>query len=257
MTLELHVIDYGAFMICLEGCATININFKSYAVKKGDAACFFPAEAVKWEETSSNFRGIMLRYDAEILREASMNMEQAVYHFMREDRVITKQALQKEVMQSMFRKLSFYFRQPDCLCVDAIVVLELKSFFIGLNDFLQRQQIMPHSSQTTNANTHFYKFMQLLESDYRKSHDVQYYADRLCITRKYLNMVSKKCTGLSPKHLIDEYLMLQIKLTLQNTHKSIKEIAVDFHFDDVSFFVRYFKAHAGMPPLQYRRSNMR
>lgn len=253
---NLHVINHGALMLCLEGKTGFSVNFNNYLAEKDYVMVFFPGETITWNNMSEDFRGIILRYDESILREASMQVEFVVYSFIRNDRLFHNKLLVNHIIKSMFNMLVFYFSQQSMEYIDTIVTLELKSFFIGTYDFLLQnpdRQKLPQKS--LRSNELFSHFMELLEHNYKKSHDVQYYADELCITRKYLSNISKKRTGKAPKKLIDEYVILQLKLTLHNTNKSIKEIASDFHFGDISFFVRYFKLHCGMPPLKFRQKN--
>ena len=56
----------------------------------------------------------------------------------------------------------------------------------------------------------------------------------------------------SAKEIIDENLILELKMALQSTGMSLKEIADKYHFPDQSFFGRYFKKHTGMSPKEYR-----
>ena len=57
---------------------------------------------------------------------------------------------------------------------------------------------------------------------------------------------------ISAKEIIDEFLTLEIKVALQSTNLSLKEIADRYNFPDQSFFGRYFKKHTGMSPKEYR-----
>ena len=93
--------------------------------------------------------------------------------------------------------------------------------------------------------------MDLLENDFRKSHEVNYYAERMCITRKYLGIIVKGKTGLSPKQIIDEYLMLRLKLTMRTSKASLKQIANEYNFPDQAALSRYFKTHTGITPQQF------
>ena len=56
----------------------------------------------------------------------------------------------------------------------------------------------------------------------------------------------------SAKEIIDENLILELKMALQSTGMSLKEIADKYRFPDQSFFGRYFKKHTGMSPKEYR-----
>jgi membrane fusion protein, multidrug efflux system len=72
------------------------------------------------------------------------------------------------------------------------------------------------------------------------------------ISSKYLTNIVNQVTGHTPKTIIDQYVILQLKMHLKRTTQSIKEMAWEFHFADVSFFCRYFKKHTGLTPQQIR-----
>ena len=99
--------------------------------------------------------------------------------------------------------------------------------------------------------------MRELEHRYRESRDVSYYAELLHISPKYLNMVTQRMTSHTIKTIINQYVVLQIKQSLTTEEKSIKQIAWDYHFSDLSFFCRYFKQHTGMTPQQFRKRELR
>jgi len=98
----------------------------------------------------------------------------------------------------------------------------------------------------------FNRFMKLMERDYKKSRDVNYYAEQMNITSKYLSNIVRQVTGHTPKIIIDQYVVLQLKMQLKRSAQSIKEMAWEYHFADASFFCRYFKKHTGMTPQQVR-----
>ena len=98
----------------------------------------------------------------------------------------------------------------------------------------------------------FNRFMMLMERDYKKSRDVNYYAEQMNITSKYLSNIVRQVTGHTPKIIIDQYVVLQLKMQLKRSAQSIKEMAWEYHFADASFFCRYFKKHTGMTPQQVR-----
>lgn len=94
--------------------------------------------------------------------------------------------------------------------------------------------------------------MMLLERDYKISRDVSYYAEQMNISSKYLTNIVNQVTGHPPKTIIEQYVILQLKLHLKRSTQSIKVMAWEFHFADVSFFCRYFKKHTGLTPQQIR-----
>jgi len=94
--------------------------------------------------------------------------------------------------------------------------------------------------------------MELLTTEYRQGHEVNYYADRMNISRKYLGIVVRGRMDMPPKRIIDGYIILQLKLALRTSRRSLKQLAHDFSFSDQSALTRYFRDHTGTTPQQYR-----
>ena len=64
--------------------------------------------------------------------------------------------------------------------------------------------------------------------------------------------IVRQVTHHTPKSIIDQYVILQLKMQLKRSSQSIKEVAWEYHFADTSFFCRYFKKHTGITPQQIR-----
>lgn len=250
---EVHAIDHGAILYSQAGTARVRINFDVWELRGQDVLIFFPGDMVKWEVMDEEFAADIIRYSSNILRAASLNIEHAVYDQLRADRRCGYRELIDVVVNSMFRIFNFYFTQEHYQLTDRIVTLHLQAFFLGFYDYLQahpRQYNQDKGTQRTDEL--FVRFMELLETEFRQGHEVNYYAERMCITRKYLGIIVKGKTGLSPKQIIDEYLMLRLKLTMRTSKANLKQIADEFHFADQSALTRYFKTHAGVTPQQFR-----
>lgn len=255
---EPMVIDYGMIIICRQGKATLRVNFTEWVMTRGAVITLFPNDVVVLTGVSDDFRVAHLRYNASLLREASLQLEQTVYSQLRVDRCRTESPVVTNIIDAMFALLNIYFAQPDCICLDQLVLLQLKSFFLGFHDYLYRHPSeRPQEAGSPRVRELFNRFMLMLERHYRDSRDVGYYASQLHITPKYLNTIAQKITGHTAKTLIDHYVVLQIKLSLRTTTASAKEIAWRYHFNDLSFFCRYFKQHTGMSPQQFREGMKR
>ena len=253
---EMQVINYGAILICRKGKARLQVNFNEWNLYEGAVITLFPNDVVSLKEdssTSSPFEVEMLQYSASLLREASLQMEQTVYSSLREDRCRQDTPMVTRIIDAMFRLLKLYFEQPECRCLSPLVLLQLKSFFIGFHDYLVRNpQYRPDEVKSRRVRELFNEFMRLMERDFKLSRDVNYYADLMNITPKYLTNIVRQVTGHTPKEIIDQYVILQLKLHLHASSQSVKEVAWEYHFTDVSFFCRYFKKHTGKTPQEYR-----
>ena len=83
--------------------------------------------------------------------------------------------------------------------------------------------------------------------------NTSFYADKLCVTERYLYKICKKETGQSPKEIIDNFLVSAIKNSLLTTEMSLQQIADRFGFPDQSAFSQYFKRLEGISPSEFRR----
>ena len=276
-----QVLTYGAILICRKGKAMLNVNYKDWELYEGAVITLFPNDVVelkvdgdsKASETengdckfpeaengdsksfqdASGFEVEILKYNPSLLREASLQLEQTVYSSLRKDRCRQDTPVVTNIINGMFALLKVYFDQSECTCISQLVLCQLKAFFIGFHEYLQRNpQYRPDEVKSYRVRELFNRFMMLLEKDYKISRDVNYYAEQMNISSKYLTNIVNQVTGHTPKTIIDQYVILQIKMHLKRTTQSIKEMAWEFHFADVSFFCRYFKKHTGLTPQQIR-----
>lgn len=276
-----QVLTYGAILICRKGKARLNVNYKDWELYEGAVITLFPNDVVelkvdgdckspqtengdcrspetengdcKSPQTANSFQAEILKYNPSLLREASLQLEQTVYSSLREDRCRQDTPVVTNIINGMFGLLKVYFDQSECTCISQLVLCQLKAFFIGFHEYLQRNpQYRPDEVKSYRIRELFNRFMMLLERDYKISRDVNYYAEKMNISSKYLTNIVNQVTGHTPKTIIDQYVILQLKMHLKRTTQSIKEMAWEFHFADVSFFCRYFKKHTGLTPQQIR-----
>lgn len=254
---EANVINYGMIIICRDGNATISVNFSQWTLHQGAVITLFPNDVIIITNKSMDFRVDALKYSATLLREASLQLEQTVYSGLKADRCRTESITVTNIINSMFSLLKIYFDQQECICLDQLVVLQLKAFFLGFYDYLYRNPSERKEEEETGSprtRELFNRFMMELENRYKESRDVSYYSNLLHITPKYLNMITQRMTKHTAKTLINQYVVLQLKLSLQSENKSIKLLAWEYHFSDLSFFCRYFKQHTGLTPMQFTRT---
>lgn len=252
---EQQMAHYGAIIICRSGKANIQVNFDDWQLFEGAVITIFPNDVIRLmpDETEESFLVEMLQYDAAMLREASLQLEHTVYEQLRQDRCRQDSPVVTNIINNMFRLLHVYFDQVGCTCISQLVLLQLKAFFIGFHEYLQRNPRTTKSNgESPRMREMFNRFMMLVERDYKLSRDVAYYASQMNITPKYLTLIVRQMTHETPKHIIDHYTILQLKLQLTASRQSVKEIAWEYHFNDVSFFCRYFKRHTGLTPMEIR-----
>ena len=101
--------------------------------------------------------------------------------------------------------------------------------------------------------TTFLKFKTLLEENYSKSRNADFYATKLNITYKHLNIICKEVINQTAKQFIDVFIILEIKRQLINSSEKSTQLAFSMGFEESGNFIKYFKKHTGFTPNNFRK----
>ena len=240
-----------AIVLVMEGKGRIEINGKSYEIKKDDLFICPPNNIVENGLMSLDFKGCFIFVSSDYVQRV-MPL-QGAWEF--------KTLFEKNPVCPLSLKEAAVFRQYyDLLCSKAqdstpaqkrVIDTLMLAFVYDMRDHLDRF-IQDKQRPFTSGESIYHRFINLLESSYPKQRAVSYYADRLHVTPKYLSSVSKHVGGQRPSDIIDSYVMKDIGYLMKHTQKSIKEIACELGFPNLSFFGKYVRKHSGFPPKIYR-----
>ena len=110
---------------------------------------------------------------------------------------------------------------------------------------------MPASARVKQI---FDRFIQLVTEHHDCERGMAFYADKLCLTPKYLSKLVKQASGRSAPDWIDAFVILEAKNMLKYSDVPIKEIVYKLHFPNQSVFYKFFKTHTGLTPSEYRKA---
>ena len=109
------------------------------------------------------------------------------------------------------------------------------------------------SASSASINQIFERFLALVTEYHNTERGMAFYADKLFLTPKYLSKLVKQASGRSAPAWIDSFVILEAKNMLKYSDKTIKEIVYALNFPNQSVFYKFFKAHTGMTPSEYRK----
>lgn len=98
------------------------------------------------------------------------------------------------------------------------------------------------------------RFISLVQKNFRKERFLDFYAEQLGVTSRYLSRAVKSATGNTAVEWIDRYIMLEAKVLLKSTNLTIQQVSDELNFPSQSFFGKYFKKHSGLSPKEFRNS---
>ncbi len=155
----------------------------------------------------------------------------------------------QEAFRNIISEYSHFSPERDYILRNYIHILLLMVREIYRPHAKVLQQSATRSMRITND------FKHLLEKNFIEWREVQEYAAQLHITPKYLTEAVKKTTGRTPKDLINDILLLESKVLLGSTDRTITEIAHQLRFEDQAHFSRFIKQHTGLSPTEWRRKS--
>ena len=111
-----------------------------------------------------------------------------------------------------------------------------------------------HFSDMTRSDKILKDFTQLLSEHIMTETSVGFYAEKLCISKKYLSLIVKNKTHVSIGTIISVIRTETASRMLRDPEMTIQQIASMMSFSDQSSFGKFFKKHTGMSPLKYRQN---
>lgn len=109
------------------------------------------------------------------------------------------------------------------------------------------------TSSYTREQTIYDRFIYLVSRHAKQQHQLGFYADKMCLTERYLGAVVRQVSGSTAKQWIDKSLTACLQAELRHSDKSLSQLAEEMNFPNTSFLCKYFKRMTGVSPLRYRR----
>ncbi|KIO75352.1 AraC family transcriptional regulator [Pedobacter lusitanus] len=132
-----------------------------------------------------------------------------------------------------------------------VIKANMQVFFIEL---IRQHNSSPSAQVNLYRQEQLEKFLELLETHIFSHKQVSEYADMLNISVYQLNAIAKTTLGKTSSELINEYILLEAKRCLLATPSQINQIAYRLGYEDVSYFIRFFKKHTGYSPESFRHN---
>ena len=143
--------------------------------------------------------------------------------------------------------------QPDLIARHKMITASLVHLLLSIFNAVGEASTSLPGDNTKRSRMLLNHFFELVsENAMSGERHIPFYANKLCVSERYLFKVCKKETGKTPKDLINEFLIGQIKNALLTTEMTHQQIADQFGFPDQSSFGQFFKRMEGMSPSEFR-----
>ena len=223
-------------------------------IRPGSLVLVLPGTVLLLTRRTADFRMSYCVFSRELFAEAGFRLDPDYFRVMAECPISNPPARILEGALHWFRMAEYTYRDRGNKFRNIIIKNRLQNVLLEICDKIQRFSLQrPQTSGTTNRQTElFHRFVALVHEHCTVEREVAFYADRLCISTRYLSTIVRNIAHRSAKELIDAAAVLEIKMLLQTTDLSVQEIAYRLRFPDQSYLGRYFRKHAGVSPTDFR-----
>ena len=256
----------NVMVFCVKGSVHMSVNLNEYEIKEGCLVVLTDQDIVKVEKgpdddirdlhwvviaMSQNFL-TNLRVDfRKILSEGVALIETPVLHLNQNIRGYFEDYL-RLIGKVANSELPMYKDAVRSL-ISSMVSIAAGQWIADINR-LRDEKVVKVNSRSEHKALTFRQFIKLVSENYTQQRQVIFYADQLCMSPKYLSKLVKDVSGKSAPEWIDSYVLLEAIHLLKYSDMPIKEIVFRLNLSNQTVFYKYFKAHTGMSPTDYRNS---
>lgn len=251
--------ESGALLFCRNGHAKAGVNQIQGEVRRNTLLVLLPGWVLTLNDRSEDFRASFCAFSRDLFAEAAFRLDPSFFRELGMNPISYPPARIVEGISIWFQMAAHTYRDRNNMFRNTIIRNRLQNVLLEFYDKMQRLNAQKRRvpEATTRQTDLFHRFVALVHEHCAREREVTFYADRLCISTRYLSTIVRNISHGSAKEFIDRAVVLEIKVMLQSTDLSVQEIAYRLRFPDQSYLGRFFKKHTGESPTEYRNSKQR
>jgi len=250
-------VNFIAYLFVLDGDITLEINNQTYQLNKNCSLFVDRNSLITKIHHSDNFRCLICALSTDVgFSFINKSLFDSMMH-LTANPVIQFNQHEIDLMMKYYDLLSFKMDHPEMKfgreTIRDIIRCFAYDLLANLNSHINANQ--GQDDMLRQGDKLFRRFMLILADNSKKGRSVKSYANELCVSPKYLTSVCRRHGSHTASQLIALAVVGRIKQLLLYSDMSIKEVATEMGFENLSFFGKYVKKHLGVSPNNYRKLN--
>ena len=249
-------VNFIAYVMVTEGRLSLDMNGKNYRLDK-NSSLFVDRKIIidnVWH--TENFSCLICAMSTDIgFGFLNKSLMQSIMHIMANPVIKLEQA-EVDLMMKYYELLVFKMEHQEMNFGRETVRDIIRCFAYDLLSNINKHLDTDADGEMLRQGDRiFRRFMLMLADNSTANRNVKSYADELCVSPKYLTSVCRKHSNYTTSELIANSTVSRIKQLLLYSDLSIKEVAAEMGFNNLSFFGKYVRKHLGLSPNNYRKAN--
>ncbi|MFH7014134.1 AraC family transcriptional regulator [Flavobacterium sp. FlaQc-52] len=245
---ELHRHDFCHILVLQKGAGFHEIDFKGYEIKDNTVFFLRPGQAHRLELNAKS-TGYMIQFNIDFYSSDDKTSQTSLTKISQQNYYELKEA----TFQKVLSVLTYIFQEYHDKHENYIEIIKanLRIFFLEL---MREQNNNPTDDTNLYTQERLDEFRTLLETHIRTHKPIAAYAEMLHLTPYQLNNITKTLVNKKASELITEAIILESKRYLLATSNQVNQIADYMGYEDVSYFIRFFRKHTGFSPETFRKN---
>ena len=259
-----HPCRFDCFMViyCLSGHIKLNVNLEEYELKSGMLFLNYPGNIIRINElvdsTQADLRYICVMMSREYVSNLMLDVNKIFTNNLSfvEQPSIALDEPQRMLLREHISLMIKVMKGQTPFQSECVRSILSSVFYFLAGVWAEKLSVRNSGDELVSSRSRVLvdQFIKLVSEYHTRYRNVGFYADKLCLTPKYLSRVIRDATGRSAPEWIDAYVILESKNLLKYSGLAIKEIVYKLNFPNQSVFYKFFKARTGMTPSEYRNS---
>ena len=241
----------GRIAIITNGRARVLINLIEYVFRPNYISLIAPGSIIQIIETSQDFDAHMMAIEQNFLPVSGK--EEFFAHFLqRKKNLLLPLTTTEQVQIENFITVMWNVLQEPVFRKE--VIQHLLAGLLYNIEYIAKNKGQSESSPLTHQNDIFQRFISLVNTYSKTERNVSFYADKLCLTPRYLNTVIRQASQQTVMDWINQSIILEAKVLLKHSNRLVYQISDELNFPNPSFFSKFFKRMTGMTPQEYQKN---
>lgn len=247
-------VNFGiGLIVCHEGQFDFILSGKQYYAHRGETVFIHEGSFFRITGQSDNIEISIIIYKVDPIRDVLGNMVYSVhlYSQMSHETYCVWNTGDEDDVAGYISLIGTEQPQQD----DFFPVYEKRLLLLSLTYRLCsvfQKKFLSGNSVGARRTEIFLRLIQLIDRNFMSERGVEFYADKLFLSPKYLSGLSKAVCGYTVQELVFKAIIRKSMAMLDSTNKTVQEISDEFNFPNPSSFGTFFKKHVGMSPQKYR-----
>lgn len=245
-------LTFTLVVFCLRGLMRVRLNLREYVLAANDVLVTLPGHIGECLEVEPGTEMVVMGFAGNRLQgdyQSTLNM--AFRKFLASTSLIHISQAEMDESMTLYRLMRAKLEQADYDFKLEALEGYLQVFFYNGCQWMSNHNCQQLPRVESRRQQLFDAFLELVQAHYTEQRSVGYYADRLCLTSKYLSQVILKVSGRYANEWIRDYVILEAKALLKSGRYTVQQVGDLLNFPNASFFGKYFKAAVGCTPRQY------